>query len=300
VLVALLVAAGVAVLATAGSAKDPNATFTATDSPDPVTAGLTVSHTFVARNNGPSTLTHGTFIDQLPFGSTFVSAVTTLGSCSQAAGKVTCALGQMKKGAVATITVFFNAPSTAFQNCAIFTFKERGNDQNKAHTDTLTACQGTAVRSATDPNFKGGCINAAQTISTGNNATATDQQNTSLTTPNAACLKVEEVAATSPTDACGAGFTCKTDVSEIEHPPCPVNNPCLVVITFDKSFGTVYKLFYNGVRVLSCTTPGVASPDPCLVSRTLIPSTGRGLLTGSGYDTRFTILSAVDARLRGG
>jgi hypothetical protein len=170
-------------------------------------------------------------------------------SCSHAAGKVTCDLGNLKKGQTATVVMFFTAPAASFENCAIFTFKE---------------------------------------------------QNTSLTTPNAACLKVEEVAATSPTDACGAGFTCKTDVSEIEHPPCPVNNPCLVVITFDKSFGTVYKLFYNGVRVLSCTTPGVASPDPCLVSRTLIPSTGRGLLTGSGYDTRFTILSAVDARLRGG
>ena len=71
--------------------------------------------------------------------------------------------------------------------------------------------------------------------------------------------------------------------------------PCQITVTFDKTFGTVSRLFYNGVLVKPCTKPGVASPDPCLVSRTLIPS--RGLLT---FDTKFTILSAIDARLRGG
>ena len=81
-----------------------------------------------------------------------------------------------------------------------------------------------------------------------------------MKTKNAACIKVEEVAATGPSDACGTGFTCKTEVSEIEHPPCAVSNPCIVTITFDSSFGVITNLFYNGVLVQNCTTPGVASP----------------------------------------
>jgi uncharacterized repeat protein (TIGR01451 family) len=313
-LVALAAAAAVAVTVATGSATGVKATFTATDSPDPVTAGFAQSVTYQAKNTGKATLTHATIIDQLPLGATFVSATATVqgGSssrglaavsgptCSHAGGTVTCSLGNLKKGQTATVVMFFNAPAASFENCAIFTFKERDNDRNRGRVDTLTTCQTAIVRSATDPNFKGGCIGGTQTISTGSNATATDKQNTSLTTPNAACLKVEEVAATGPNDACGTGFTCKTEVSEIEHPPCPVNNPCLVKITFDKSFGTVTKLFYNGVLVQPCTTPGVASPDPCLVSIVLIPSTGRVPLTGNGKDTQFTILSAVDARLRGG
>jgi hypothetical protein len=70
-------------------------------------------------------------------------------------------------------------------------------------------------------------------------------------------------------------------------------------VTFDSSFGTVTKLYYNGVLVLPCTTPGVASPDPCLVSRTLLqPAVGR--LMHGPRDTQFVVLSAIDARMRGG
>jgi len=211
----------------------------------------------------------------------------------------------------AKVVIFYTAPTAAFQSCGTLTFKEGGSDSNKSHTDTLATCQGTAVRAANDPNFRGGCIGATQEISTGSTATATDPQNTKVKTKNAACIKVEEVAATGPNDACGTGFTCKTQVSEIEHPPCAVSDPCIVTITFDSSFGVITNLFYNGVLVGNCTTPGVASPDPCILSRTP-PLVTRGLLTcrsplsrvpltcPPAQDTTFTLLSAIDARLRGG
>jgi uncharacterized repeat protein (TIGR01451 family) len=270
------------------------ASFTATDTPDPVTAGMAVSYSFRATNTGTATLVTAVVSDRLPTGSSFVSASTTRGLCRHSFGTVTCDLGQLVRGASATITILFRAPAATFQNCARFTFATHISDDPEG-PQALNACQTTQVRAANDPNFRSGCIGATQSIATGTNATATDRQNTALMTPTAACITVQEVPAKSSTDACGAGFTCKTDVSEIEHPPCRATAPCQITVTFDKSFGTITRLFYNGVLVQPCTTPGVASPDPCLVSRTLIPS--RGLLT---FDTKFTILSAIDARLRGG
>jgi hypothetical protein len=71
------------------------------------------------------------------------------------------------------------------------------------------------------------------------------------------------------------------------------------VVTFDSSFGEIRKLFYNGVKVEPCTTPGVASPDPCIPSKTLVSSSARSVQTGA-KDTTFVVLSAIDARLRGG
>jgi uncharacterized repeat protein (TIGR01451 family) len=296
--VGLLVAvalAGVALFAAVDSMGGSAASFTATDFPDPVTAGLAVSQTFNATNTGLDTMVTAGVVDRLPAGAVFVSASTTRGKCAQSAGKVTCDFGKMTRGDSASVTILFKAPPASFQNCAVFSFTTRVGDLPTSRPQSLNACTSTSVRPANDPNFRSGCIGATQSIATGTNATATDRQNTALQTPTAACVTVQEVPAKSATDACGAGFTCKTEVSEIEHPPCRGATPCQITITFDKSFGTITKLFYNGVLVKPCTKPGVASPDPCLVSRTLIPS--RGLLT---FDTKFTILSAIDARLRGG
>jgi hypothetical protein len=103
---------------------------------------------------------------------------------------------------------------------------------------------------------------------------------------------------TGPSDGCGTGFTCKTDISEIQHPPCPANNPCVITVTFDSSFGTITRLFYNGVLVQPCANPAVASPDPCLLSRKLVARAARGPLWFN--DTQFVVLSAIDARMRGG
>jgi hypothetical protein len=99
-----------------------------------------------------------------------------------------------------------------------------------------------------------------------------------------------EVAATSPTDACGAGFTCTTEISDVILPECSPTDPCTVTLTFDKDLGKVRRVFKDGVLVAPCTNPVVASPDPCVVSKTQL----------KGGDTRFVLSFALDARLRGG
>jgi uncharacterized repeat protein (TIGR01451 family) len=300
--------AALVVFAAVGSARAPqavtSATFTAVDAPDPVSAGLTASYTFEARNNGRGTLANATVVDDLPAGASFVSASPTVGSCSHSAGRVTCNLGTIGSGGSAKVKILFAAPSTPFQNCAQFTAKETRRDSDKGFPVSLNACQSSQVRAANDPNFRAGCIGGGSALSTGTTATATDRQTTALKVPGEACVTLAEVLPTGPSDGCGTGFTCKTDISEIQHPPCPANNPCVITVTFDSSFGTITRLFYNGVLVQPCANPAVASPDPCLLSRTLISGriapAGRFPLHGVAKDTRFVVLSAIDARMRGG
>ncbi len=284
----------VAITAGSGWGSEPQVPFAVADSPDPVTAGLTARLVFDIPNQKTKPLNYVTFRHTLPSGASLVSVAPSQGACSQSGATTSCLLGKIQAGASATVTVFLSAPSSDFQSCGTITWKQTG----ATTTFTDTVCTLTAVRPAADPNFQAGCIGAQAVISTGSVATATDPQTTSLQTPAGACATVAEVPAAGPADACGVGQACKTDISEIEHPPCAVASPCTITVTFDSSFGTVTKLYYNGILVQPCTTPGVASPDPCIVSRTLQrPAAGRLM---PARDTRFVVLSAIDARMRGG
>ena len=80
------------------------------DSPDPVKVGKRVKYTITARNDGPGAATGVSVVDTLAPGTTFVSARTAHGSCSRAARKVTCDLGDLASGASATVTVVVKAP----------------------------------------------------------------------------------------------------------------------------------------------------------------------------------------------
>lgn len=294
--VLVVLAGAVAVMAGPGWGSDPQVLFTADGALATVTAGRTTEVTFDVSNQKPQSLNYVTFRHVLPAGASLVSVTPSQGSCSQAGATISCLLGKIQAGAGARVTLSLLAPPADFQSCGTITWKQTGTTTQ--FTDTV--CAQTAVRAANDPNFQGGCIGAAAMIATGSTATGADRQTTALQTPAGACVTVAEVPAASPTDACGAGQTCKTDVSEIEHPPCSVSNPCTITVTFDSSFGKVTKLYYNGLLVQPCTTPGAASPDPCLVSRTLLrPAVATRMLPGQ-RDTQFVILSAIDARLRGG
>ncbi len=98
--------------ATEATTVDPAADLavTMTDSPDPVPVGQTLVYTTTVTNNGPSGAVGVTLTDTLPSSVVFVSATWTRtgggGSCSQAAGTVTCALGGfVPPGVIVTITV---------------------------------------------------------------------------------------------------------------------------------------------------------------------------------------------------
>lgn len=75
------------------------------DGPDPVVQGQELTYSLTLQNKGP-TEAPGAAVDvTLPGGVTFVSAVSSQGSCTPSGGSVQCDLGLLGNGATATITI---------------------------------------------------------------------------------------------------------------------------------------------------------------------------------------------------
>lgn len=82
-----------------------------TAAPEPVTAGAPITYTVDVTNNGPSSASTVTVTDTLPPGATFVSAMGTGWTCTQAALVVTCTAAALPTGAAPAITIVADAPA---------------------------------------------------------------------------------------------------------------------------------------------------------------------------------------------
>jgi uncharacterized repeat protein (TIGR01451 family) len=76
-----------------------------TATPNPVTEGTPLTYSLAVTNNGPASATNVTVTDTLPSTVTYLSSTSTVGTCSEAGGIVTCLLGTMANAGTATITV---------------------------------------------------------------------------------------------------------------------------------------------------------------------------------------------------
>jgi uncharacterized repeat protein (TIGR01451 family) len=87
---------------------------TKSDSPDPVIAGNDLTYAITVTNDGPNNAESVGVSDVVPAGTGFLGATPSQGSCSEAAGTVTCALGTIANGGSATITLVVRvAPNVA-------------------------------------------------------------------------------------------------------------------------------------------------------------------------------------------
>ena len=82
------------------------------DSPDPVKVGGVLTYTIEVSNAGPGPATDVSVEDQLPASTDFQSATASQGTCTHAAGTVTCNLGSIANGGTATVTIEVEARST--------------------------------------------------------------------------------------------------------------------------------------------------------------------------------------------
>lgn len=74
-------------------------------SPDPVNAWQTLTYTATVTNDGPSTATGATLVQELPDDTSYESATPSQGSCTHSGGTVRCDLGEIASGESATVDV---------------------------------------------------------------------------------------------------------------------------------------------------------------------------------------------------
>lgn len=132
---------------------------TKVDAPDPVAVGSNIAYTMVVTNHGPGHAPDAALSDVLPAGVTFVSASTTLGSCSFAAGTVRCSFGTLAVGQSATVTLVVRADQagTIVNTAGVSTSVSDPNVANNQVATAVTTVQGPFTPPTAPPAGPSGC-----------------------------------------------------------------------------------------------------------------------------------------------
>jgi len=118
-----------------------------TASPPPYGTGLPITYTIVVSDTGPVSATGVMVTDNIPPGTTFVSATPTQGTCSGTT-TVTCNLGTLASGATATISLVLqlpSAPGTVSNTATVTSASPDTNPANNSSTSTVTVVAAASI-----------------------------------------------------------------------------------------------------------------------------------------------------------
>lgn len=137
---AILLVLAVSALAPASALAASDLSITKTASPDPVTENTELTYTISVANAGPDAANGVQVVDDLPSQVDPVSSVPSQGACDTKGKRVTCDLGALASGAVATVTIRVLAKKAGLvSNTATVTTTDTDpNSQNNSATVTTT------------------------------------------------------------------------------------------------------------------------------------------------------------------
>jgi uncharacterized repeat protein (TIGR01451 family) len=131
-----------------------NLSVTKSASANPVALRSALTYTLTATNLGPQQATGVALTDTLPAGVSLVNVTTSVGSCSAAAGTVTCFLGALASGAGATVTIRTTTPSipgSIVNTASITTAQQADPDLENNSASLTTAVLGAELTGAFNP-----------------------------------------------------------------------------------------------------------------------------------------------------
>jgi hypothetical protein len=293
--VPLATEAGAASVVTSSSVLAPNL----------VSTGRAAFYSATWVNDGDPTVANPEVVITLPAGSAVVSADPAVCSVSVPSGPsgavvVTCERENLASGASITQQLLVRVPtvtvSTSTAVTAVLIGDEGSNDGNKSHTDSFPAPDRALTVLRGDADAAGGCLRAGEEqLATRPGLSAANPLITTagLAGPTGqlcAPVTVQERAATSPTEACGAGAQCSTDIAvtdfiQVASPPTSVPVQLTFTVVATNRNITWYK---NGVPVADCrgATALPAGVDACVNGRSKVGSAGvqLGVLWRAGVD----------------
>jgi uncharacterized repeat protein (TIGR01451 family) len=136
--------------ATLDAASRADLSLTKTDSPGRVPTGRALTYTLTVANGGPDEAIGVLVTDTLPTSVSFESATSSVGSCGESGGTVTCTLGTIGSGGGATMDIVVR-PSTAgviTNTATVSSLVSDPDPANNADSEDTSVCRITSRRTS--------------------------------------------------------------------------------------------------------------------------------------------------------